>query len=62
MELLKSFDSSIRFPKKRSSAKGYEVVIAKHDKAIIESYELLETDEEIWVTEQVNNLMFVKRG
>lgn len=35
-----------------------EEVLAKHDKAIIDSYELTQTENEIWVTEQVNNLLF----
>lgn len=32
----------------------------KHDSGIVESYELTETDTEIYVTEQVNNVIFVK--
>ena len=51
----------IRFPKKKDTAFGFSEVVARHDKTIIESYDLVETDEEIWVTEQVNNLMFTKR-
>ena len=53
-----SFDSSIRFPKKKDTANGYEEVLKKHDKAVIESYDLLETDTELFITEQVNNIMF----
>ena len=52
--------SKIRFPKKKDTAYGYEEVLAKHDKAIVESYDLVETDTEIYITEQVNNIMFVK--
>ena len=55
-----SFDSSIRFPKKKDTANGYEEVLKKHDKAVIESYDLLETDTELFITEQVNNIMFEK--
>lgn len=55
-----AFQSSIRFPKKKDTAHGYKEVLKKHDKAIIDSYELVETDTEIYVTEQVNNMMFVK--
>lgn len=60
LELETSFDSAIRFPKKKDTAFGFSEVIARHDKAIIESYNLVVTDEEIWVTEQVNNLLFKK--
>ena len=55
-----SFDSSIRFPKKKGTAYGYEEVIGKHDKAVIESYNLVETDTELYLTEQVNNILFEK--
>lgn len=60
MILSDSFVSKIRFPKKKDTAYGYEEVLAKHDKAIVESYDLDETDTEIYITEQVNNIMFVK--
>lgn len=58
LRLVNGFDSQIRFPKKKSTANGFEEVLAKHDKAIIDSYELTQTENEIWVTEQVNNLLF----
>ena len=56
-----SFDSSIRFPKKKDTAYGYEEVLKMHDKTVIDSYDLVETDTEIYLTEQVNNIMFEKR-
>ena len=55
-----SFESSIRFPKKKDTAYGYEEVLQKHDKAVIDSYDLVETDTELFVTERVNNLLFSK--
>ena len=54
------FDSSIRFPKKKDTAYGYEDVLKKHDKAVIDSYDLIETDTELYLTEQVNNIIFKK--
>ena len=33
----------------------------KHDKAVIDSYDLVETDTEIFITEQVNNIIFKKQ-
>ena len=53
-----SFDSSIRFPKKKDTALGYEEVLKKHDRKVIESYDLAETDTELYLTEQVNNILF----
>lgn len=61
MHLVNSFDSEIRFPRKKSTAEGFEDVLARHEKSIIDSYQLTQTEEEIWVTEQVNNLLFEKK-
>ena len=55
-----SFNSSIRFPKKKDTAYGYEEVLKMHDKTVIDSYNLLETDTELYLTEQVNNILFKK--
>ncbi|MGN0421584.1 MAG: class I SAM-dependent methyltransferase [Lachnospiraceae bacterium] len=60
MHLLRSFDSEIRFPRKKSTAEGLEAVLARHEMSIIDSYGLTQTEDEIWVTEQVNNLLFQK--
>ena len=58
MNFVRSFDSEIRFPKKKNTAEGFEEVLARHDRSIIDSYQLTQTEDEIWVTEQVNNLLF----
>ena len=60
LHLSDGFESKIRFPKKKDTAFGYEKVLQKHDKAVIESYDLVETDSELFVTERVNNLLFTK--
>lgn len=60
MYFVRSFDSEIRFPKKKRMAEGYEKILARHEKSIIDSYRLMQTEDEIWVTEQVNNLLFQK--
>lgn len=57
----KSFDSTIRFPKKKDTAYGFDELLKKHDKEIIESYELEVAGDEIYITEQVNNILFCKR-
>jgi len=35
-------------------------VLKMHDKTVIDSYNLLETDTELYLTEQVNNILFKK--
>ena len=60
LQIVDDFESTIRFPKKKDTAFGYEEVLKKHDKAVIESYDLVETDTELFVTERVNNILFRK--
>lgn len=60
MTVADCFMSKIRFPKKKDTAYGYDEVLKRHDKAIIDSYDLSVTDTEIYVTEQVNNILFIK--
>lgn len=62
MDLCDSFDSSIRFPKKKDTAYGFEELLNTYDKDIISGYELEIVENEIYVTEQVNNLLFCKQG
>ena len=61
LQFKKSFDSRIRFPKKIDTAYGFDELLKKHDKEIIESYDLKIVDNEIYITEQVNNILFCKR-
>lgn len=56
------FESKIRFPKKKETAYGFEELLRRHDKRIMDSYDLAETDTEIYITEQVNNILFAKSG
>lgn len=60
MILSGGFDSQIRFPKKKNTAIGFEDILKRHDRSIIEGYCISETEDEIWITEQVNNLLFKK--
>lgn len=62
MDLCDSFDSSIRFPKKKDTAYGFEELLNRYDKDIISGYELEIVENEIYVTERVNNLLFCKEG
>ncbi|MBS7007436.1 class I SAM-dependent methyltransferase [Anaerostipes sp.] len=61
LKFVKSFDSSIRFPKKKDSAYRFDELLKKHDKNIIESYKLEILGNEIYITEQVNNVLFCKQ-
>lgn len=61
LQFKKTFDSTIRFPKKKDTAYGFDELLKKHDKKIIESYELEVVGNEIYITEQVNNILFCKR-
>ncbi len=54
------FESAIRFPKKKDTALGYEDVLKRHDRSVISSYDLVETDTELYITERANNLTFLK--
>ena len=54
LNFVDGFESSIRFPKKKDTAYGYKEVLAKHDKSVIKSYDLAETDTELFITEHVN--------
>ncbi|MBP5424269.1 MAG: hypothetical protein J6Y78_17695, partial [Paludibacteraceae bacterium] len=60
LQLSDDFESLIRFPKKKDTAFVYEKVLQKHDKAVIDSYDLLETEKELFITERVNNILFEK--
>lgn len=54
------FESTIRFPRKKDTSSRWKEVLRKHDKTVIESYELTETDTELFITERVNNIIFEK--
>ena len=55
------FDSSIRFPKKKEAAFGFDELLKKHDKSIVEGYNLEVSESEIYITEQVNNILLCKQ-
>lgn len=61
LKFVKSFDSSIRFPKKKDTAYGFDELLKKHGRKIIESYKLKVLENEIYITEQVNNILLCKR-
>ncbi len=60
LRFINDFESTIRFPKKKDTAIGWEQVLRKHDQAVIKSYDLTETETELYITESVNNIFFEK--
>ena len=56
------FETNIRFPRKKGSGSEYEDVINKYSKDIIRGYGVEITDDEVWITEKVNNLLFRKKN
>ena len=60
MRRIGAFDSTIRFPRKNNAT--YAALIQQYPKEITDSYEIAESGDEIWITEQVSNLLFRKRG
>lgn len=61
LQFKKSFDSTIRFPRKKDTAYGFDELLKEHDKEIVEGYELEVVGNEIYITEQVNNMLFCKQ-
>ena len=57
-EYQKSFESSIRFPRKREECTEFEDTISRHDNIIIDSYDIDIRQNEIYITEKVNNILF----
>ncbi|MBR5372558.1 MAG: class I SAM-dependent methyltransferase [Oscillospiraceae bacterium] len=52
------FDSSIRFPRKKTPE--YDALLAQSDRSVLESYAVEVKGDEIYITEQVNNILFTK--
>lgn len=59
-KLIDSFETFIRFPKKKETALEFDYIIRLFDKQIINGYAVELVDDEIWITEKVNNLLFQK--
>lgn len=60
LKLVNNFETCIRFPKKKETALEFEDIIHKFDKKVIEGYSVEVIDDEIWIKENVNNLLFIK--
>lgn len=61
MYLENEFETSIRFPKMKETATNIEYIMSQYDKKVIEGYRLEFRGDEIYITEQVNNMLFRKK-
>lgn len=52
-------NTTIRFP--RTNPKDYEHLLHDHEKEIWEGYQIKKTEKEIWITENVLNLVYCKQ-
>lgn len=59
MQRIGSFESRIRFPRKKDAR--YDALLKQYPDAIAKTYEISVSAEEIWITEQVNNLLYRKK-
>lgn len=59
-ECVDGFETHIRFPKKKQTALELNDLFCRFDKQVIKGYALEIIDDEIWITEKVNNLLFQK--
>lgn len=52
LQFKKNFGSTIRFPREKDTAFGFDELLKKHDKKIVEGYELEVLGNEIYITER----------
>ena len=55
-------DLETRFPRRKDTALEFDDIINRHDKIVIKGYEVEVIEDEIWITEKVNNLLFKKNN
>ena len=62
LQFADSFETQIRFPKKKENVPEFDEIIHRFDQQVIAGYDIEITESEIWITEKVNNLLFQKRN
>lgn len=60
LQYIDGFETSIRFPRKREESLEFEDILSRYSEEIIRDYNVEVTEDEIWITEKVNNLLFRK--
>lgn len=58
LKCVDEFETSIRFPRKRDTAIEFDDIMKRHDESVIRGYGVEIIEDEIWITEKVNNLLF----
>lgn len=59
-KIVNDFETDIRFPKKRQHALELDSILQNFDEQVIKGYNLEVIDDEIWITEKVNNILLQK--
>lgn len=54
------FETQIRFPRKKQTALEFDDLLTQFDKQVMQGYALEIIEDDIWITERVNNLIFEK--
>ncbi len=62
LSFINCFKTSIRFPRKRIEAREFPKIIASYHREITEGYHIEVTEDELYITEEVNNLLFYHRS
>lgn len=62
LRIIDGFETKIRFPKKKQTALAFDRIINTFDESVIQGYAVELVDDEIWITERVNNLLFQKHS
>lgn len=60
LKFIDGFETTIRFPRKKETSLEFDDIIDRHDENVIKGYEVEVIDDEIWITEKVNSLLFQK--
>lgn len=55
-----SFETQIRFSRKMDAAFGLECIMKSFDKKTVSAYNIEILQDEIWITEKVQNVMLLK--
>lgn len=58
---MSDFETAIRFPRKKETALEFSDILRNYDDEIIKGYDVEVIDDEIWITEKVNNMIFSKK-
>lgn len=62
MEYVDDFETSIRFSRKKELSLEFDNIVKRHNKNVINGYDVELIDDEIWITERVNNILFKKNN